>query len=360
MSQVTPTPNTPPASNPLSMSSAFSTPPVHPYRSTPPAPAVQQPATPPAPAPRGGVQPAPVTPVQAPQFTGTQSSVPQPAVSTMPPVQPPATAVPQPPVQNTPVPPANPAPQFDATRFAYERMQQLEAERNQIAQRLQQQEQNYAALQAQFNEQQQARQLQEQYNSLTASINRELGEKLQSVDEADAYQIVDATLAAATPMLNEMRNRMDALQRSIDSKFQQQQALAFQQQQAATREAVLRAHPDFYQLALDPAYQAYMREKDGLSSRTRDDAALAEFQAGNAAYIIELLNQYKNRGAAVTAPVGTVPPIETATAYSAPVPQINSQQQTDDQAELLRLIQTHAISPDEFKARLDKLRSTPV
>lgn len=357
MSQVTPTPNTPPASNPPSMSSAFSTPPVHPYSSVPPAPAVQQPATPPAPATQGGVQPASVTPVQAPQPQRQTAPMPQP---TMPPVQPPTTAVPQPPMQNTPVQPANPAPQFDATRFAYERMQQLEAERNQMAQRLQQQEQNYAALQAQFNEQQQARQLQEQYNSLAASINRDLGEKLQSVDEADAYQIVDATLAAATPMLNEMRNRMDALQRSIDSKFQQQQALAFQQQQAATREAVLRAHPDFYQLALDPAYQAYMREKDGLSSRTRDDAALAEFQAGNAAYIIELLNQYKNRGAAVTAPVGTVPPIETATAYSAPVPQINSQQQTDDQAELLRLIQTHAISPDEFKARLDKLRSTPV
>jgi hypothetical protein len=116
----------------------------------------------------------------------------------------------------------------------------------------------------------------------------------------------------------------------------------------------LQKHPDFHQLQHTAAYQTFMSQRDGLSSKTLDDRAAEEFQLGNVDYVIDLLDRVK----------GTVPsPVHAAVV--APVQVASSSVTTPDtpQAppmtlrELNDAYSMRQLSHDEYRKKLAELRA---
>ena len=227
-------------------------------------------------------------------------------------------------------------------------------ERQQWYQAIQQQQARIAELERENSGFKRAQELRAQQEAISEAINTELYNNLETVDPSDAQRIVNAVISAMSGPLTDMQQRIAQSQRDYDARIAQQNHAAYQHQAEATRAAVLQAHPDYMQFANSPEYTAFLQERDGFSSETRLDRAVREFNAGNSAFIIDMFNQFKNRGNTALNAASVVPPMETPTSYAGGVESTNQPELSH--TELLRLMQTHAITPDEFRIQMENIR----
>lgn len=250
---------------------------------------------------------------------------------------------------------AQPAP----AAYDLQLQKQLEAERQMFAER-EQQWQQWA--------QQQNQQLaaaQSAQAELDKLKNREaLAQKLASdetfagletVDAEDARKIIGLTAEAFQEPLNataEQLKQMQAQQAQMQQYIAQQTALM---QSQRVRDELLTAHPDFFQLyGQNQAFRQFLNERDGLSYQTREQRAIAEYNAGNAPYLINLINQFKGIAPKVN-DIKTVAPVQVANAAASYQPPAKPAQYT--LADLNYFMQTGQISPDQYREELNKLRA---
>ena len=282
------------------------------------------------------------TPQPAPQPT------PQPAP------QPTPQPIPQPAPQPVPQPAPQPAPPYpyDMARQQLEmQRQQLLAERDALTAELQK---SSADLQA-LRQQQREWELDKQQRALSDTLARDatLGD-LETVDPNDARRIAAAAANAMHVSIDAMQQELAAqraaLQQSVAANSQNMQQLRAQQ----LRDEILRVHPDFFSLYQDPEFRAFLQQPEGMSSRTRDQLATEEFNAGNAKYVIDMVDRFKQRapqGDAIT----TVAPVQVAAgsvAPAAPAPAV-----TYTLADLNNLMQTRQITPDRYREMLKEWRA---
>jgi len=122
----------------------------------------------------------------------------------------------------------------------------------------------------------------------TASVD----EIVESLGELDTLGTDDAK-RLLEPVLKTQQEREAALAAEL---ARQRQELAQTQQRMHSEllnAEIRKYHPDFLRYDSDPAFQAFMRQRDGLSSETRDQRAAREYAAGNAQYVIGVLNEFK-------------------------------------------------------------------
>ena len=282
------------------------------------------------------------TPQPAPQ--PTPQPIPQPAPQ----------PVPQPAPQPAPQPVPQPAPPYpyDTARQQLEmQRQQLLAERDALTAELQK---SSADLQA-LRQQQREWELDKQQRALSDTLARDatLGD-LETVDPNDARRIAAAAANAMHVSIDAMQQELAAqraaLQQSVAANSQNMQQLRAQQ----LRDEILRVHPDFFSLYQDPEFRAFLQQPEGMSSRTRDQLATEEFNAGNAKYVIDMVDRFKQRapqGDAIT----TVAPVQVAAgsvAPAAPAPAV-----TYTLADLNNLMQTRQITPDQYREMLKEWRA---
>lgn len=308
----------------------------------------------PAPAPTPAPVPNPV-PEQTPQFTQPQDKLqswlnilnnteqPQPEPAPQPAPMP----APQPAPIPAPAPAPAPAPQ--QTQMPQQNVQEFMT--------LQQQNQQ---LQAQLAQQQQVIQnlmdANKGYNDLkvqTAADNIQFGE-LGTVDADDAKAIAAGIMKALDTQLAPIKEAL-AQQRSYSEHVSQMQDQKFAQQQAkAVINQIMQKHPDFIELQTDPNYLRFVQQHDGSSSLTYDAIAAYEFQRGNANYIIDLVNKYKQQQPASSA-ITSVAPVQTA---AIPQPAQEQQVELPTLRELNQWMQMRRINQDQYRQLLQKIMAS--
>lgn len=254
----------------------------------------------------------------------------------------------------------NTAPEPAASPAIDPQMQkQLEAERQAFMQREQQWQQYAQQQEQQLAEARQAQaelaKLQNREAIAQKFANNETFAGLETVDADDARKIIQMSsevfeepLKATTEKLAQTEAQLAEMQR-----YMQQQTAAMQSQRV--RDELLAAHPDFFQLYdNNQAFRQFLNERDGLSYQTREQRAIAEYNAGNAPYLIDLINQFKGNLPKVNN-MQTVAPVQVAQAaapyqQAAPKPRYTL-------ADLNYFMQTGQISPDQYRVELNKLRA---
>lgn len=254
--------------------------------------------------------------------------------------------------------PSAPAPSVDM-----QLQRQLEAERQAYAQRDQQWNQAYIAQQQELEELRKARMELDNYKQQAAIAQRfaddSAFEGLETVDANDARRIIQMTASAVSEQLAQERAQLAQERAQMQQQLQQTQSYAQQQAQAAQavriRDQLLAAHPDFFQLYdNDPAFQQFLKSPEGKSSYTREQMAMAEYNAGNAAYLIDLLDRYKGTTLKPD-DIKTVAPVQVANATPAAPAQ---QPQPYTLSDLNYMFHTGRISQDQYRQELNKLRAT--
>ncbi len=259
-------------------------------------------------------------------------------------IQPPTTSVQQNPVYT---PQVTQQMSYDPRVIAA--LQQSETERQRLAQELEIQKQTTQNL---LSAQQELENL-KQRQALQDSISQDAFADLGTVDPEDAKRISTAVLNATAPAMTAIQQELDKTRKMLTESQQQMTARIEQQRVQALNQRLLQAHPDFVQLQNDPNYIAFMNQRDGLSSQTRDQRAAQEFTSGNVDYVIDLLNQLK--GTQPTADhIVSVAPVQTAIAATPPVQQ---QKSPIDLATLNSMYQMRQISHDEYRAKLKEWRA---
>lgn len=278
---------------------------------------------------------------------------------TPPPASPPITSLaPQPDPQplTPPVPETPPdqpqAPQFHPLppqQFDPGYVRQVLAERDRLAQehsQMQQELESYA---------QSRRELEEikRQQAMQQAISPELYDKLESIDRADAEALTQAVLTAARAPVESLKNELESQRNQVAAQAQavarEQQRFRIQQLNAEVR----RHHPDFDTLQNTKEYQEFMSQRDGLSSKTRDERAAEEFLAGNTAYVVDLLNQLKGVKPQVQN-ITTVAPVQSASTAAASAQPAATQMTLRD---LNTMYQMRQISHDQYRAELQKMRA---
>ena len=293
------------------------------------------PASTPAPTPAPAQTPTP-TPVIATHTppTETPAPTPEPGVSTAP-AQPVSTL-------SAPAAPS----QSDQSYL----IQQLMNEREQLS------HQNEAMRQAIDNlskDREELAQLKRE-QEIQRAVSAQAFENLGSVDPEDAQTISRAVLSAAQAPLENLRAELEQ-QRKALADAQQQSAYEMHEMRRKSMNAeIMKAHTDFMQLQQTPEYRAFMSQRDGLSTKTRDQRAAEEYMAGNPAYVIDLLNQLKQNKPSVQQVMSVAPVQSAAGAVSAPTAPAAPQYTLP---ELNALYQMRRISHDEYREQLNKLRA---
>lgn len=227
--------------------------------------------------------------------------------------------------------------------------QQSEAERLRLAQELETQRETINNL---LKSQQELDQL-KQRQALQDSLNQDAFADLGTVDPEDAKKISNAVLNATAPVMTAIQQENARLRQQIAESQEQIAARLEQQRIQQLNQRLLAAHPDFIQLQNDPAYIAFMNQRDGLSHMTRDQRAAQEFSAGNVDYVIDMLNQLKGVQPSADS-ITSVAPVQTAAAA-----QVSQQVATPpmDLRTLNSLYQMRQISHDEYREKLKELRA---
>lgn len=221
-------------------------------------------------------------------------------------------------------------------------LQQQVAQQNQVIQQLAQQNQQWAAQQSQATFEDQLLQDPDM-------------QQLETLDPEDARRIARATARAFGP-------RVDALQNEL---VQQRQAhaqqLQYYQQREADKEhkawanAVVAAHPDFVDLYKDPEFLKFLQGRDGYNRFSRDQMATAEFNAGNTAYVIDMIDRFK-RGHPNSQYITSPAPVQVA-GQAVRTAGPTGRGGGESLAELNSLMQTRQISQDEYRERLKAWRA---
>lgn len=214
----------------------------------------------------------------------------------------------------------------------------------------QQLQQQYAQLQQQYaNSQQQldAYNASQREQAMQNALPEESFEDLDTIGAEDAKRLSDRVLGATSKSLDEIRKEL-AAQRDLIAQT------AGKARESAIEQEILRAHPDFYTLVKTPEYTNFVQQRDGLSTKTKAQRLLEEFSAGNTAYVIDVLNQFKGGKPSVQS-IASVAPVQTPT-YAYPAAN-NPQQSQYTLRELNDLYQTRQISHDKFREELSKIRA---
>lgn len=278
---------------------------------------------------------------------------------------------PSPTVQTQPVAPASTDAPVDGNALAgsiispeqIQLQQQLEAERQVFAQREQQWQQYAQTQQQQLTEAQKAQQELEQLKQREALFQKLSSDDafagLETVDADDARRIIQLTADALSQPLNETKTAMNAQYQQIQQQLQQAQQATAQQmaalQSMRVRDELMAAHPDFFSLYEKPEFRAFLNQRNGASVETREQYAIREYNAGNAAAVIELINQYKGITPKVDT-IQTVAPVQVANASAVPNG-AGAQAAPYTLQDLIRLRHTGQITPDQFSKMLAELRA---
>lgn len=291
----------------------------------------------------------PQNPNQISQSTNPPvDSQPQPTASTAPAVPPVA------PEQATssasaPAPAPMPAPVYGVDPDAYNAVAQ---ERDQLRQALDNLTQERDQLYQDRHELERIRREQEAQQAISAQAFENLG----SVDVEDAQAISRAVLTAAQKPLEDLRADIAAQRAALEAAQKRTTQDMFNMRRNALNAEILRAHPDFPTLQNTPEYKQFMSQRDGLSSKTRDQRAAEEYMAGNTAFVIDMLNRMKGSKPNVEQ-VMTVAPVQSSSgAVGAPAASGASTPYT--LSELNSLYQMRRISHDEYREQLKKLRES--
>lgn len=252
---------------------------------------------------------------------------------------------PQPQPQPEPQPEPQPQPQYQPQYDGYyerQMMQQMAAERDALRQQL-----------AQMQEQQRQYQEQQNLNNLYSELAQSPEfEQLESVDPDDARRIMGATARLLNARLGNMQQELDAQRRETQQNLYNFQMQAEGDRTRKVSQAVLNAHPDFFDLYKDPEFRNFLQGRDGYSSKTRDNAATEEFYRGNANYVIDLVNRFKqSKHPNSVQQLRSAPPVQVASAATAAAaPQAPRSNYT--LAELNTMAQTRQITQDEYRKLL--------
>lgn len=174
---------------------------------------------------------------------------------------------------------------------------------------------------------------------------------LQTIDEGDAKAIANGIIKALGPQLDSVRQALKQ-QEEYTQKSNQWQEQRFAQQQARdTIAKIMTRHPDFLQLQSDPNYLRFVQQRDGYSSQTYDVRAAYEFQNGNADYIIDMIDRYKNSIPTKEA-ITSVAPVQTAANQSVPA---DAKTKLPTLRELNNWMQMRQITQDEYRQLLQQV-----
>ena len=226
-----------------------------------------------------------------------------------------------------------------------QQMQQLAHERDILANQLAEMQKRNAEFEA----------AQQQQAMLASLDGADELNALETVDPADARRIAAMTARMLKQPIDGVAAEVKAQREAIERN--RVEALNATQQAQIARYAgeILQVHPDFYSLFNDPAFLQYLQEPDGLSSRSRDQAATQEFYAGNTRYVIDIVDKFK-QNRPDNGKVTTVPPVQVAGGAATPAAS-SADKPTLTLAELNSLYQMRRISPDEYRTRLKELRA---
>ena len=226
-----------------------------------------------------------------------------------------------------------------------QQMQQLAHERDILANQLAEMQKRNAEFEA----------AQQQQAMLASLDGADELNALETVDPADARRIAAMTARMLKQPIDGVAAEVKAQREAIERN--RVEALNATQQAQIARYAgeILQVHPDFYSLFNDPAFLQYLQEPDGLSSRSRDQAATQEFYAGNTRYVIDIVDKFK-QNRPDNGKVTTVPPVQVAGGAATPATS-SADKPTLTLAELNSLYQMRRISPDEYRTRLKELRA---
>lgn len=226
-----------------------------------------------------------------------------------------------------------------------QQMQQLAHERDILANQLAEMQKRNAEFEA----------AQQQQAMLASLDGADELNALETVDPADARRIAAMTARMLKQPIDGVAAEVKAQRETIERN--RVEALNATQQAQIARYAgeILQVHPDFYSLFNDPAFLQYLQEPDGLSSRSRDQAATQEFYAGNTRYVIDIVDKFK-QNRPDNGKVTTVPPVQVAGGAATPATS-SADKPTLTLAELNSLYQMRRISPDEYRTRLKELRA---
>lgn len=338
-------PGTSPSGAPISK--AFTRTPINPYqqRAADQRAAMQQggdPTPQPAPQPAPTPQPALVPPPAKPNPITT------------PPAPQPATQPAVPPTAPTPAQAPAPAPtpnHDDIYRQMEAQFQaQLQRERQAWEQEKSQYNQTIQNLTQRSNEYDQLKAQQE----MAKALSDEAFAGLEGVDVEDARRIGAVALTAANAQMAGMRKEIEEQRKLLQQGIEHQQAEAMKLRIQQLNSEVMAQHPDFFQIMQTPEYRTFMAQRDGYSSKTRDQRAAEEYANGNSAYVINLLNELKGSRPNVQ-DVMSVAPVQTA---QQPMPSTGTPGAPQyTLKELNDLYQMRHITHEQYREELKKLRA---
>lgn len=256
------------------------------------------------------------------------------------------------PEASSPVSPPAPPLQSDTVL-----QRQLEAERQAWAN---ERAQWQAAVQQQNEMLQQAAATQQEYNQLKqqAALNQQLSNdelfsNMTTVDADDARQIVQLTAQTLQAPLDSMRQEMQKQQAELAKQQQYVNQQMFRMRQERAAQDLYAAHPDFPNLVNDPNFLQFAHQRDGYTSKTKEQTAWEEFNRGNVGYVINLVNEYKGQAPTVRN-LQTPPPVQVANTAAAPTQQSVAPRFTLN--ELNSMMQMRQITPEQYREYLNDFR----
>ena len=301
--------------------------------------AEQSPAQQPEPGPQNSIYPQFGAPAEQAQPAPAPESAPAPQPEQ---VQPAPSSQPQP----------APAPQYPPAG-GYDPMlaERLAAEREQFRQAYGEQARQIEELKAKAAELDDIK----RRASVRADVQQKMLDGLSSVTPEDAQAISESVLTMADQRLDPLKQQLEQQRREFEEATARQRAELERSRREMLNGRILAAHPDCYQIMNTPEYRAYVTQRDGKSSETRDVRAAREYLNGNTEYVVDMISQFKASRAGAARP-DAVPPAQVAPG-GAPA-QGASQKAPLTLRDLNNLFQTRQISPDEYMRLLPEVRKS--
>lgn len=195
---------------------------------------------------------------------------------------------------------------------------------------------------------------------LEALLNQYSSE-LVSIDPGDAKKLLAPVLKSMREQnrkaLQAAESRIQELNDTVQKKFgavEEEKKTALLRH---TQEAILKAHPDLEQMQKTEAYkQIMLTPVGGNSGILTGQLVAAEFQRGNADYIIQVLNQVRQAAGSALANVASISP---SSGVSGPVrPQTGGNDlSVSDIAEAVKKVQRGEMTRDELREIMKKHRA---
>ena len=188
------------------------------------------------------------------------------------------------------------------------------------------------------------------------------GNEFTSIDKEDAKKLL-------APVINNMRKQYTQSNQQVESRMQTLEAELHKQvaqikeherleRLGRTRDAILKAHPDLEQLQKSPAYQQMMMSPIGDNSGILiGQVVAAEYQQGNADYIISVLNKIKQNSAQND--INAIASVSPSSATPTPVstdPAEGNRLTPEQISEYKFKVQTGQMSRNEFRDIMKKHR----